>query len=142
MTTTTQSSTEDASSNRPPASITPQVPQTITSPESSPTSPQPSSNKRDFAIGVGVGLPVAVAALSILGFLLLRERRRQRHAEKTASDDAKAKHRNGEGIAKAEFIDGIPRELSSTAIGPNELHCQQIYEAGSGNGRHDSLSPS
>lgn len=132
MTTITQLSTVTASSSKPPMSSSHQLPQTVATLEESTTLPKPSSNRRDLVIGVGVSLSFTVAALSVLGILLLRQRRRKRHARKTMSDYAKSWLRNSNGIKKAQLIHGIPRELSATAIGPNELHCQHIIEAGTG----------
>lgn len=138
--TTTQVSTATASISRPSASTTKQIPQTVATTVDPGTSSKPSSNKRDLTIGVGVGLPVTIIALTILGIFLLRQRRRKRHAEGATSNGQSNWVRNSHGITATEFIDGIPRELSATAIGPNELHCSYIHEAGNGDRSRDNLS--
>ncbi|KAL8932040.1 MAG: hypothetical protein Q9216_006988, partial [Gyalolechia sp. 2 TL-2023] len=105
-------------------------------------SPSPaSSTQREVTIGVGVGVPLAVAALSVLGFLLLREYRRRKHAEKLASDVAGGGKRPPDdspgreaGVANAGGNTTEPDdrpwfpELGSKSVQLRELQSNEIYE--------------
>lgn len=90
------------------------------------SSPKPSKD-HSVAIGAGVGIPLGLLLLAILSFLLFRERKLRRNAERQAQS---SQHVGAWEQESKRYVQMAPEELPGNSIHPPELGTRHVHELG------------
>ncbi|KAL8689216.1 MAG: hypothetical protein Q9218_005068 [Villophora microphyllina] len=100
-----------------------------------------SSGSKSVPIGAGVGVPLAMLAFSLMGYFLIREKRRRKEAEEKNEKSVEDGSDQDFILEPKPFLDsstihevsgnhGVAQELDSRPTGAVEIHSNQIHEAG------------